>query len=698
MQLEQLEGLLLGAHSLRLPSYSAPQDLRTSQTLSLLSELRVSALPVGVRPHPDCPLLAPLLLAYSLSPRFMQTVLSPGRWKQRAGDWEGLALVMGLLVWGNRRMVELEGSRLARLHFPKENWEELNGALAAGLQANLGEGGGGFVAVLSQLPVHTPFYQSFKPSLNTLPDLLLLSLQPAAIPPLSFDISQVLACNQSLLQPIHAKETHFLQELQSVETQLQQYHSHQGGTSIHSVLQSALNLAASSGEVETYAGLAALQAQFTTTQFQLESRVGVIKEEIQGLYLNSGLEPHLYGLHGLIVLYLPSNSYHCYMKKGSSWFKFTDTDVSEVAWTEIASCVHCPTVTLQCALYSPGSPALPLSFPIPDFIESQNKRFERDLQDYKDTETVLHINELYSARITLLSALHHKYRAASLSSPHTAIRYEVMNFPYYLKLKADDNLSKWVVLDECLREVDGLGRGLCDFDERNGFILKLKSQLLTAWRDVPRFIFISLHEKLQLERLLETFFTSYRELQLSLYVLSHMNQGEYEASLCALRLVLIPLPAEPSNFLKILRDACKVLALRLLSLMYALRPRERGSVVRCLTVLRSLFIDPNDIHSKQIQTSIEALSHRDGDMDLMDLSADLKDYSSPHPADLTALLREIASTDVYSWLDLNPVSQQFSEEMRKMKEEALAPWVRLHLKLTTSKLLLPALELENCAN
>lgn len=598
-------------------------------------------------------------------------------------------------------MVELDGSRLARLpgHYSKENWEEFSTAFAAGLQANISENGDRFVSVLSQNSAKVPFYQSFRTFLSEAPDILLISLQSAATPPLSFDITQVLACNQSILHQIHTKEAYLQQELHSLSTQLEQYHSYQGtGASVHSILASALQLAASSGERSVCAGLETLQGQLEGNKHQLESLIGAVKEEIQGLYMNSELNAQVYSLQGLIVLYIPSSAYYTYIRKGNHWFKYTDMDVIEVAWAELASCLshRSSNILLKCAIYAPPLPSQPLTFPIPDSIEAANKRFERELQDYKDTETVLHINELYTARISLISALHHKYREASLTSPQTTVKYEMMNFPYFLKLKADDNLSKWVVLDECLREVDGMGRGLCDFDERNGFILKLKSQLLTSWRDVPRFLFISLHEKLQLERLLETFSTSYRELQLSLYILSHMNQGEYHASLCALQLVLTPLPTDPSNFLKILRDACKVLALRLVSMIYGLEQREKGEWVKCLYLLMHLFIDSNDIHYKQIQVFIETFTSRDSEF--IAVLANLRGFCIAQPADLTALLSEIASTDVYSWIDLNPISNQFSEEMRKMKEETLAPWVRLHIKLTTSKQLLPSYELEQMCN
>lgn len=85
--MEQLETLLQGASSVRLPCRYPAQDLRTSQSLSLMSEMRVSAVPVGLHPHPDYPILAPLLLTYSLSSRFLQAVLSPSGWKQRgSGD------------------------------------------------------------------------------------------------------------------------------------------------------------------------------------------------------------------------------------------------------------------------------------------------------------------------------------------------------------------------------------------------------------------------------------------------------------------------------------------------------------------------------------------------------------------------------------------------------------------------------------
>jgi DNA repair exonuclease SbcCD ATPase subunit len=173
------------------------------------------------------------------------------------------------------------------------------------------------------------------------------------------------------------------------------------------------------------------------------------------------------------------------------------------------------------------------------------------------------LQDIYTSRDRLAQAQYQSH-ISQISSRIEAVKYELVNFTVYLRVKNFDYLSRWHLLDICVREINENHFGLEQMHDSDLFFAKIKTQFHSACREAPKRLELSSLERTSLSKQFDEFFNNYREVCIAGYVFRKLITGEFIPAIIVLIMHLNSSdPITPHR--RLIIDSSKVLALRLCS-------------------------------------------------------------------------------------------------------------------------------------
>jgi ubiquitin carboxyl-terminal hydrolase 25/28 len=326
-----------------------------------------------------------------------------------------------------------------------------------------------------------------------------------------------------------------------------------------------------------------VEAAALSAKAKLETMKGQLKqlrEQIEAKFDIDDLKSCPYYLHSILIHegQAGSGHYYSYIRDAAQnrWRKFNDIRVTEVDEQEVfkvatggfgynsAYCLVYVDGTIQQSLQYP---ALMMSYAstFPDHIrrelEESNAKLTRELVDWRLGRLMKTLQDIYTSRAMLAQAQHQSHMS-QINSRVDSVKYELVNFTVFLRVKSFDFLSRWHLLDICIREITETHVGLDQMPANDPFYAKIKTQFHSACREAPGRLELSALEKTNLTKQFDEFFNNYREACIAGYIFRKLTTDEFIPAIIVLVMYLNSSdPITPHR--RLIIDSSKVLALRL---------------------------------------------------------------------------------------------------------------------------------------
>ncbi|CAG9318443.1 USP28_2 [Blepharisma stoltei] len=473
-----------------------------------------------------------------------------------------------------------------------------------------------------------------------------------------------------------------------------------------------------------------VQGMINDMEIQLDRH----KKEIEAIFDINELKQHRYQLHSILMHEGSVEGGHYYAfiydPEYSIWRKYNDVNVTEVKEYEVmAEAIGGHGSNSAYGLIYIDSNLIP-NFPkgrlrsyslntpneipqdhykslVPDDlrreIDEENKKAYDEVIEYKLSLIIKAIQDLYTVRQTTAYAQYQSYLNQK-NTRQESMKHELINFAVYLKIRYEEQLSRYFILDICVKECNPDYRSLSELDKTEPLWAKLNGQFKSVCKDLPFRFELTQSEKEKLNKEKTTFFTNYCDALICVYILENLIQEKFFDAFHGIAFHLSLGNDATTEYQKIPVDANKILVLRLTSnIFYEI---AKGNINEAFywanhtAFMTSLFITNDDIHYIQVLRRIEA-AHRaireTGNMteknneDFGNLIQNLKiGQCDPTfnfedlPKELEELKIVINSIDPYSWIEgwrKEEVATKFIEAINKLAKSKISTWQKLHEKL-----------------
>jgi ubiquitin carboxyl-terminal hydrolase 25/28 len=335
------------------------------------------------------------------------------------------------------------------------------------------------------------------------------------------------------------------------------------------------------------------KAKLETMKGQLKQ----LREQIEAKFDIDDLKGCPYYLHSILIHegQAGSGHYFAYIRDAAQnkWRKFNDIRVTEVDEQEVFrvatggfgyNSAYCLVYVDDAIQQSLQNPALLMSYAstFPDHIqrelEESNAKLTRELVDWRLGRLMKTLQDIYTSRAVLAQAQHQSHMS-QMSSRNETVKFELVNFTVYLRVKNFEYLSRWHLLDICVREITETHLGLEQMPANDPFYAKIKTQLHSACREAPGKLELSPLERTNLGKQFDDFFNNYREASIAAYVFRKVTTGEFIPAIIVFTMHLNS--SDPTTpYRRIIVDSSKVLALRLCSHVMQMFYSGRADQVR----------------------------------------------------------------------------------------------------------------------
>jgi hypothetical protein len=209
------------------------------------------------------------------------------------------------------------------------------------------------------------------------------------------------------------------------------------------------------------------------------------------------------------------------------------------------------------------------------------------------------VHDAYQIRLTQATTQWQSFRSKSTDS----IKHELINFAIYMKIKGEENLSNWFILDACLREFDDEHRSLRDIQPADPLFKKLLSLSFK-----PRLALMH-DEYVRMGNSLKDFENNYKFALMDEFIMRKMNESNYFEAFFGLSSILSQSYPEKSEYQTQPKELTKLLALHLSSMLNKyvyLRDFNRAcELVGILAALTTMYLDPFQFYYSQIERNVK---------------------------------------------------------------------------------------------
>ncbi|CAG9326367.1 unnamed protein product [Blepharisma stoltei] len=483
--------------------------------------------------------------------------------------------------------------------------------------------------------------------------------------------------------------------------------------------------------ITTSSTLFYLIEQLKTQLEAAQDRINTLKLELESIYDTQELKKSPYLLHSILVHEGQADKGHYYSfiydPEDQRWRKYNDIHVTDVTEAEVmassiggngSSSAYCLVYLDPICLENVSQERFRTYSILGDInddlytrfipeqlkyeVKYQNDRELEQLYEWRASMALNEIQELYLARQAASYDHYIKFRAQK-STPGETIQYELINFATYLKIIGAEHLSRWQILDTCVKEIDQQKRSLADIEKIDPLYIKLKKNFLKNCKEGPANLDLKESEIRALEKELNSFGKILKDAYLTTHSLKCMNKGKIIDAMKSFVYQLQLSRDESTIYQKIPRDAHKVLLLKVMSdvikNLAARRYKEAMEFLGHVIMMVCLVLEENDPHFKQIELVVEELSQRVDEKELgpenfqkfIELRTALKtgDFVSSfdfldQPSKLRKLVARLEMLNPYAWKDgwrQKDIAVQFAKELNELKHGKYTKWINLHNKL-----------------
>ena len=371
---------------------------------------------------------------------------------------------------------------------------------------------------------------------------------------------------------------------------------------------------------------------------RIEEMIGNMKlqlkqcnEDIQSVFDRHDLTKHPYQLHSILIHDGQAGSGHyfacIYEPETTIWRRYSDINVTEISEAEVMTeafgghhyaSAYClmyidtrlveqmgqgkklRSYSLAQALdqhpdvYSSFVPhALALE------VDEDNVKQKSEIIDWKTSSISRAIHDAYQIRHTQATTQWQSFRSKSTDS----IKHELINFAIFMRIKGEETISNWFILDTCMREFDEEHRSIRDLQPMDPLYKKI-----IALSFKPR-IFLYNDESVRIGNALKDFENAYKFAIMDEYVMRKMNEFNYFEAFFGLSSILTQTFPEKTEYQTQPKELTKLLALHLSSMLnkcvYQRDFRRACVLVGLLAVLTTMYLDPFQPYYSQVERNVK---------------------------------------------------------------------------------------------
>ena len=346
-------------------------------------------------------------------------------------------------------------------------------------------------------------------------------------------------------------------------------------------------------------------------------------------------------------------------------------------------------------------------------VDLDNLKFLEEIEEYKVGNLIRAIQDLYNTRYTQAETQYQSY-LSNKNKQGVTIHYQLINLAIFLRIKNKEFLSKWHILDLCVKECEINKRGILDLDQNEILYNKLKTQFKAACKDSPYKLELTQQEFNELDVYTSEFKDLYNDASVSLYLLQKLNNDQIIEAFYAICFQQTQQRGYPNEYINLSIDANKIIILRTTSLinqkLYSRQLDEALQWTNHLSMMACMFLDSQELQVKQLVPRLEA-SCAWAKENLVEVftedheavfakaisqikagefepSMDLGEL----PQDLQWIKKNCEEFTGYAWVEgwkKETVASRYVEELNNIGKGNISTWVRVNDKLVRLKTTLP---------
>lgn len=371
---------------------------------------------------------------------------------------------------------------------------------------------------------------------------------------------------------------------------------------------------------------------------RIEEMIGNMKrqlkqcnEEIQSVFDRPDLTKHPYQLHSILIHDGQAGSGHyfacIYEPETALWRRYSDINVTEISEAEVFTEAYGGHhyASAYCLMYidtrlveqngqgkklrshslaqaldqSPDVYSSFIPHPLVLEVDEDNVKQKSEIIDWKTSSISRAVHDAYQTRHTQATTQWQSFRNKSADS----IKHELINFAIHMKIKGEENISNWFILDTCVREFDDEHRSVRDLHPTDPLYKKI---LALSFK--PRLMLLN-EDYVRMGNALKDFENNYKFAIMDEYIMRKMNEFNYFEAFFGLSSILTQTYPEKSEYQTQPKELTKLLALHLSSMLnkcvYQRDFSRASELVGILAALTTMYLDPFQPYYSQIERNVK---------------------------------------------------------------------------------------------
>ena len=356
-------------------------------------------------------------------------------------------------------------------------------------------------------------------------------------------------------------------------------------------------------------------------------------EEIQSMFDRPELTRRPYQLHSILIHDGQAGSGHYFAcifePETSTWRKYSDINVTEISEEDVfteAFGGH-QYASAYCLMYLDThlTQAIPSGIQLRSHrlasvldqsvvkdvynsfvprqlaaeVDDDNLKLKAEIIEWKASSTSRAVHEAYQIRHTQATTQWQSFRGGATDT----IKHELINLGVFLKIKGEETLSNWFILDCCMREFDEEHRSLTDLRPEDQLYKKI-----IALSFKPR-IALYHEEQTKLASFLKDFETNYQCAVIAEFIMRKMNTFQYKEAFFGISYILSQNVVEKGIYTPQPKDLVKILVLHLCSKInesvYQMDFQRACTLVGLLAMLTTMYLDSHPTHFAQVEKNLK---------------------------------------------------------------------------------------------
>ncbi|CAG9334956.1 unnamed protein product [Blepharisma stoltei] len=474
----------------------------------------------------------------------------------------------------------------------------------------------------------------------------------------------------------------------------------------------------------------------------METELAMCKQELQDIFEIPKLTKNPYNLHSIMIHSGQANSGHYYSyvfdAEYQKWRRYSDIYISDMAEADVCSDAlggygHS---SAYCLMYIRESliPKIPkglqrsytltssveqvsdhyktlLSPELRAEVDKDNQKFDLEIEEFRISEILKNINELYT--VCLNQAWTQKFSYFGTTKKET-VRGELCNFATYLKIKGDELLCRWNILNHCVKFNDPYQRGLEDFAQGDPIFETMTKRFKEICKEPPDSYILTAREKNEYETEANIFYSNYYYAWISVYIVESILDEKYIEALHAFSFYFsldtqycFEYQTWPSELFRMLIFYLPTI---INEKLYKKEVYEAAKIIPHLAYFTVSYTVIDEVHHEQIAQRLIA-SHEwvknnipsyynidiykvfteaihDFETDTPHTDVNWSDY----PESLKKLIEKINTFDKFSWIEgwvPEEIGSKYISARKVLTMSRLNKWVELNSRLLDTNQIIP---------